>query len=215
MFEDIWEIKYAPKTLDEMVLTNEVRTYFQKLKETKIITNHFLFCGYQGIGKTTLAKIIATDVLDVTYLYINASDERGIDTIRNKITSFAQTRSIDGKIKIIILDECLDENTLVTILRDGETIKIPIKDLHDNTDLVKSYNIKTNLIEWRTFKLLEKDIQEVYEIVFENNEKVYCTIDHKWYFKDEDGKIRKEKLKYIIDNNIKEIFSPEADKITS
>ena len=53
-----------------------------------------------------LAKVLAKQVLDCQYLYINASDENGIDTIRSKVTQFAQTRSIDGNIKIIILDEC-------------------------------------------------------------------------------------------------------------
>ena len=54
---------------------------------------------------TTLARIIVQDILQCQYLYINASDENGIDTIRNKVTNFAQIRSMDGKIKVIILDE--------------------------------------------------------------------------------------------------------------
>jgi replication-associated recombination protein RarA len=54
---------------------------------------------------TTLAKIIVQDILKCQYLYINASDENGIDTIRNKVTNFAQIRSLDGGIKVIILDE--------------------------------------------------------------------------------------------------------------
>jgi replication factor C small subunit len=66
---------------------------------------HLLLCGRAGIGKTTLAKVLINDVLKSQYLYINSSDETGIDTIRNKVTSFAQTRSIDGGKKIILLDE--------------------------------------------------------------------------------------------------------------
>jgi len=52
-----------------------------------------------------LAKIICNSILECQYLYINASDENGIDTIRTKVTNFARTKSYDGKIKCIILDE--------------------------------------------------------------------------------------------------------------
>jgi DNA polymerase III delta prime subunit len=54
---------------------------------------------------TSLAKILVHDVLKCNYLYINASDENGIDTIRNKVSNFSQTKSFDGKVKVVILDE--------------------------------------------------------------------------------------------------------------
>lgn len=105
MFENSWVQKYRPKTLDEMVLPDDIREYFEDVRKKQQLENHILFCGPAGTGKTTLAKVIADDVLDVTYMYINASDERGVDTIRSKVTSFAETRSFDGRHKIIILDE--------------------------------------------------------------------------------------------------------------
>jgi DNA polymerase III delta prime subunit len=58
-----------------------------------------------GCGKTSLARIIAKDILDCDYLYINASDENGVDTIREKVIGFAQTMSFDGGLKIVICDE--------------------------------------------------------------------------------------------------------------
>jgi DNA polymerase III delta prime subunit len=64
-----------------------------------------LFLGNAGVGKTTLARILVQNILDCDYLYINASDENGIDTIRNKVTGFVQTKSLDGNIKVVILDE--------------------------------------------------------------------------------------------------------------
>lgn len=105
MFKNIWVEKYRPQTLDEMILSKSVKDYFEQVKKTQEMPHHLLFCGYPGSGKTSLAKIIAKNILDVQYMYINASDERGIDTIRTRVTNFAQTMSIDGKIKIIILDE--------------------------------------------------------------------------------------------------------------
>ena len=104
MFDDLWVEKYRPKTLDEIVLSKPNRKVFDKFAKEKTIPN-LLFVGNAGIGKTSLAKIICNNVLECQYLYINASDENGIDTIRTKVTNFARTKSWDGNIKCIILDE--------------------------------------------------------------------------------------------------------------
>lgn len=102
MFNNLWVEKYRPKTLDEMVLSDDNRKFFTSIKDE--IPN-LLFVGTPGIGKTTIARIIVQDILKCQYLYINASDENGIDTIRSKVSGFSQTKSIDGSLKVVILDE--------------------------------------------------------------------------------------------------------------
>lgn len=104
MFDNLWVEKYRPSTLDDMVLTKQHRDIFGSYKKTKEIPN-LLFVGTAGIGKTSLAKIICKSILECQYLYINASDENGIDTIRTKVTNFSRTKSFDGNIKCVILDE--------------------------------------------------------------------------------------------------------------
>jgi DNA polymerase III delta prime subunit len=105
MFQNLFVEKYRPRQLEDIVLTPEERAYFESLKSKEEIPN-ILFAGSPGTGKTTLSKIIATDILDCQYLYINASDENGIDTIRSKVIGFASTKSLDGKLKIVLFDEC-------------------------------------------------------------------------------------------------------------
>lgn len=101
---NLWIEKYRPRTLDEIVLAPEDRKFFEALKEKQEIP-HLLYAGTPGVGKSSLAKIIINDVLTCDSLYINASDENGIDTIRGKIIGFARTKSFDGNIKVVLLDE--------------------------------------------------------------------------------------------------------------
>ena len=99
---ELWVEKYRPTTLEEYVgnetIKNKISDY---LKQGSI--QNLLFHGVAGTGKTTLAKLIAKN-LNCDLLYINASDERGIDTIRDKIIPFASSMSFND-IKIVILDE--------------------------------------------------------------------------------------------------------------
>lgn len=103
-FNSLWVEKYRPSVLSDFTISDKNRLIIDSYNASKEIPN-LLFIGTPGIGKTTLAKILVNEILECQYLYINASDENGIDTIRTKVTSFAQTKSVDGKIKVIILDE--------------------------------------------------------------------------------------------------------------
>lgn len=103
-FNSLWTEKYRPFSLNDIVLSKDDREFFDSLDAKKEIP-HLLFAGVQGTGKTSLAKILVNDVLDCQYLYINASDENGIDAVRGKIVGFAKTKALDGKIKVVLLDE--------------------------------------------------------------------------------------------------------------
>lgn len=103
-FSSLYIEKYRPHTLEEIILPDSIRAKVTEYKDTQEIP-HLLFSGASGQGKSSLALIIVKDVLQCDYLYINASDNNGIDTIRTKVIPFAQTRSLDGRLKVIIMDE--------------------------------------------------------------------------------------------------------------
>lgn len=98
---DTWSQKYRPKTLDDFVSDDATK---DRLRNNPINGN-VLLVGVAGIGKTSLAKIIPTELLECTYNYINASDENGIETIRSKVTREVETKPAIGNKKVIILDE--------------------------------------------------------------------------------------------------------------
>jgi len=99
---ELWVEKYRPQTLEEYVGNETIKNKIADYLEQGSIQN-LLFHGVAGTGKTTLAKLIAKN-LNCDLLYINASDERGIDTIRDKIIPFASSMSFND-VKIVILDE--------------------------------------------------------------------------------------------------------------
>jgi len=100
----IWTERYRPSKLADMVLSDYLRQFIEECRRKQEIPN-ILLVGNAGTGKTTLAKVIINEILDAQYLYINASEKNGIDEVRTSILTFAQTKSIDGKLKVIFLDE--------------------------------------------------------------------------------------------------------------
>lgn len=102
MEHTLWVEKFRPDTLENYIGNEHLKTKLtQFIKEQDI--PHLLFCGTAGTGKTTAAKILVKNI-DCDYLFINASDENSVDTIRTKIKNFAATMSFKP-LKIIVLDE--------------------------------------------------------------------------------------------------------------
>ncbi len=113
----LWVEKYRSQNLDSYVGNEQIKNTISKYLEQNDIQN-FIFYGTAGTGKTTLAKLIVNN-LNCDYLYINASDERGIDTIRDKVI---------GKIEILpttsgnILKALIENNISITDVLSDEQL---------------------------------------------------------------------------------------------
>lgn len=106
----IWTEKYRPKTFEDIKGQDEIVSKIKTFVEQKNMP-HLLFAGPAGVGKSSLALVVAKQLFGDTwkenFLELNASDERGIDVVRIKVKDFARTKALGNvPFKIIFLDEC-------------------------------------------------------------------------------------------------------------
>ena len=103
MSNSLWVEKYRPSTLDNYIGNDHLKSKVENYLKSGDLP-HLLLYGKAGTGKTTLAKLLVNNI-ECDYLYINASDENNVETVRTKVKNFASTVGFKD-MKVIILDEC-------------------------------------------------------------------------------------------------------------
>lgn len=180
---DIWTEKYRPTKFEEVVGQQEIIKRVKSLVQALNIP-HLMFAGPAGTGKSTLALIIVKELFKETwrenYLELNASDERGIDVVRQKVKDFARTKALENiPFKVIFLDEA-DALTKEA----QQALRRTMENFTNTCRFILSCNYSSSIIDpiqsrcvvFR-FKLLEKkDVVEVIKKIAEK-EKLKITDD--------------------------------------
>ena len=131
--------RYRPDTLEGYICKDEYKQKFQEFIQNQDIP-HLLFAGKPGAGKTTIAKILVKNI-DCDYLYINATDERSMDVMRDKVGAFAAAGSFKPR-KIVILDEATH------ILQASQVILLNMMETYSlTTRFILTGNYPERLIE--------------------------------------------------------------------
>jgi len=135
----IWVERYRPDTLEGYICNENFHSKLQQYIDTQDIP-HLLFYGTAGTGKTTAAKILVKNI-ECDYMFINASDERGVDTIRDKVKGFAVTTGFKP-LKIIVLDE------MDAITQDGQrALRNLMETYSDTTRFILTANYIERIID--------------------------------------------------------------------
>jgi DNA polymerase III delta prime subunit len=137
----LWVEKYRPQTIDECILPEATKNMFREFVVRGELQNA-LFCGSAGVGKTTVARALCNEI-GADVLFINCSEDSGIDTLRSKIRNFASTVSLTNSKKVVILDEFdyANQNSLQPALRAA------IEEFANNCRFILTCNFKNRIIE--------------------------------------------------------------------
>ncbi len=137
----IWVEEYRPRTIEECILPKSIKRTFTDIVAGGDMPN-LLFAGGAGCGKTTVAKALC-DQLGLDVLFVNASEESGIDVIRTKVRQFASAVSLSGGLKVVILDEAdyLNPQSSQPALRGM------IEEFHANCRFIFTCNYKNKIIQ--------------------------------------------------------------------
>jgi len=170
----IWTEKYRPRKFDELVGQEDIIKKVENLTRTLNIP-HLLFAGPAGTGKSTLALIIVRELFGrnwrENYLELNASDERGIDVVRQKVKDFARTKALgDVPFKVIFLDEA------DALTREAQqALRRTMENYTSTCRFIMSCNYSSKIIDpiqsrcvVLRFKLLEKkDIEKRVKLIIQ------------------------------------------------
>jgi DNA polymerase III delta prime subunit len=182
----VWSEAARPQTLDEIILPKRLHDVFRKMIDNRDMPNLILESVSPGTGKTTLSKILAKE-LQTSSLYINASENGGIDTLRNEITNFVQNANVSAfeadtdkpcPFKVVILDEadgvsssfsnaarnllnqCQNVRYILT-LNNIQALSAPVKD--------RCTTIPFDFTEEEKDEISEKFYERVCNILTDNN----------------------------------------------
>ena len=140
MDDFLWVEKYRPQDIQSCILPKALQSTLSEFVSNGDVPNCIL-SGGPGVGKTSAAKAML-DELGLTYMFVNGSEESGIDVLRTKIKNFASTVSLHGGRKYLILDEAdyLNPQSTQPALRGF------IEEFHKNCGFILTCNYKNRLI---------------------------------------------------------------------
>ena len=201
---EVWIEKYRPQRLEDVVghehITERLQSYIARDD-----LPHLLFAGPAGVGKTTSAVAIAKEVYGEqwreNFLELNASDERGIDVVRDRIKSFARSSFGGFDYRIIFLDEadalCVPPGTEVVTGYPSKPETKKIEDVAEDGEPIPSVSFETNEIQSDEGKLVDSGVADFFELELADGRSVLASLTHPFFVVGKDGELVEKELREL------------------
>ncbi|QKY20814.1 AAA family ATPase [Halolamina sp. CBA1230] len=199
---EIWIEKYRPQTLDDIHGHEETIERIKSYVEGGELP-HMLYSGPAGTGKTTTATAIAREIYGDdwrgNFLELNASDERGIDVVRDRIKNFARSAFGSHDYRIIFLDEadslCVPPGTeVVTGYPSSPEVK-KIEEVSTEGEPMPSVDFETNEIQSDKGKLVDSGVADFFDLVLSDGRTVKASLSHPFFTVGEEGELIETELR--------------------
>lgn len=188
--QEIWYKKHRPTNTDGYVFQNEALEHQVKDWIAKKNFPSLLLLGQAGSGKTTLAHLLAErcEYDDADIRLISASIDNGIDVIREKVVDFANRSAFSEQGRLVIIDECLEENERVRVGTVDNWTAVALKDLEWGKEYpIVSFNMETGQYENDTGTLISEKEDLIYTVTLYNGTSVKLNAKHPFIVFSEDG----------------------------
>lgn len=138
-----WVEKYRPQKLDDYILNKDLKDYFRSMVKGNSPQN-CLFAGVAGMGKTSLARVLANELKTET-LFVKCATEGTLDVLRTRIHEFCNAMSMEGRKKLVILDE-LDSASATGANNFQLGLRTEIESCADDTFFIATCNYSTKIV---------------------------------------------------------------------
>jgi DNA polymerase III delta prime subunit len=201
---EVWIEKYRPQSLADVKgheqITERLASYIERND-----LPHLLFAGPAGTGKTTSAVAIAKELYGdewrENFLELNASDQRGIDVVRDRIKNFARSSFGGFDYRVIFLDEadalCVPPGTeVVTGYPSSPEVK-PIEQVAEDGEPIPSVDFETNEVQPDEGKLVDSGVADFFDLELGDGRTILASLTHPFFVVGEDGKLVEKELREL------------------
>jgi len=201
---EIWIEKYRPETLAGVVGHDHIVDRLKRYVERDDLS-HLMFAGPAGTGKTASAVAIARELYGddwrENFLELNASDQRGIDVVRDRIKSFARSSFGGHDYRIIFLDEadalCVPPGTeVVTGYPSKPEIK-EIENVAEDGEPIPSVDFETNEIQSDKGRLVDSGVADFFEVELSDGRTILASLSHPFFVVGDDGRLVEKELQEL------------------
>jgi replication factor C small subunit len=202
--DEIWIEKYRPQTLEDIVGQEQIVERLQSYVARDDLP-HLMFSGEAGVGKTTSSQAVARDLYGEDwqehFLELNASDQRGIDVVRERIKSFARSSFGGHDYRIIFLDEadslCVPPGTEVVTGYPSKPEVKPIEEVAEDGEPVPSVDFETNEIQSDKGRLVDSGVADFFELELEDGRTTIASPTHPFFVVGGDGRLVEKELREL------------------